>query len=112
MLLKGHLRDYSLLLSLLVIMEFLKVVTDGTIFRPLNSADVVLQKSHIVIMAPGMVLVIVSGHIDLSIGAVAAVLMVSFGLDFLSATIICLAVDALIGAAKGYWVAYFKIPDG
>ncbi len=117
-LLKGHLRDYGLLLSLLVIMGFFEVATNGTILRPLNLTNVVLQNSYIVIMALGMLLVIVAGHIDLSIGsvagfigAVAAVLMVSLGLDFLSTTIICLGVGALIGAAQGYWVAYFKIPS-
>ena len=77
-----------------------------------------LQNSYIVIMALGMLLVIVTGHIDLSvgsvagfIGAVAAILMVRYGLDFISATLICLALGGLIGAAQGYWVAYFKIPS-
>ena len=81
--LKANLREYGMLLSLLAIMLFFQVVTDGTLLRPLNLTNLVLQNSYIVIMALGMLLVIVTGHIDLSvgsvagfIGAVAAILMV------------------------------------
>ncbi|MGM4915990.1 multiple monosaccharide ABC transporter permease [Tardiphaga sp. 813_E8_N1_3] len=116
--LKNNLREYGMLLSLLAIMLFFQVVTEGTLLRPLNLTNLVLQNSYIVIMALGMLLVIVTGHIDLSvgsvagfIGAVAAVLMVRYGVHFIPATIICLALGGLIGAAQGYWVAYFKIPS-
>src|ERR687884_648376 len=86
--LKANLRDYGMLLSLIAIMVFFQVVTDGTLMQPLNLTNLVLQNSYIVIMALGMLLVIVSGHIDLSvgsvagfIGAVAAVLMVTYKID-------------------------------
>src|SRR5260370_20257276 len=99
-------------------MLFFEFVTDGTLLRPLNLTNLVLQNSYIVIMALGMLLVIVTGHIDLSvgsvagfIGAIAAVLMVRYGVHFVPATLVCLALGALIGAAQGYWVAYFKIPS-
>jgi putative multiple sugar transport system permease protein len=116
--LKNNLREYGMLLSLFAIMLFFQVVTEGTLLRPLNLTNLVLQNSYIVIMALGMLLVIVTGHIDLSVGsvagfvgAVAAVLMVRYGVHFIPATIICLALGGLIGAAQGYWVAYFKIPS-
>ncbi|MBR1121897.1 sugar ABC transporter permease [Bradyrhizobium lablabi] len=116
--LRANLRDYGLLLSLIAIMVFFEFATDGTLLRPLNLTNLVLQNSYVVIMALGMLLVIVTGHIDLSVGsvagfvgAVAAVLMVRYGLHFIPAAILCLAVGALIGAAQGYWVAYFKIPS-
>jgi putative multiple sugar transport system permease protein len=116
--LKANLREYGMLLSLFAIMLFFEFVTDGTLLRPLNLTNLVLQNSYIVIMALGMLLVIVTGHIDLSvgsvagfIGAIAAVLMVRYGVHFIPATIACLALGALIGAAQGYWVAYFKIPS-
>ena len=108
-----------MLLSLFAIMLFFQVVTDGTLLRPLNLTNLVLQNSYIVIMALGMLLVIVTGHIDLSvgsvagfIGAIAAVMMVRHE-DALHPwpTILCLALGALIGAAQGYWVAYLKIPS-
>ena len=65
---------------------------------PLNLTNLVLQNSYIVIMALGMLLVIVAGHIDLSvgsvagfIGALAAVLMVRYDMHFIPAAIVCLA---------------------
>ena len=51
---------------------FFQVMTDGTLLQPLNLTNLVLQNSYIVIMALGMLLVIVTGHIDLSVGSVAA----------------------------------------
>ncbi len=116
--LRGHLREYGLLLSLIAIMVFFQVMTDGTLMQPLNLTNLVLQNSYIVIMALGMLLVIVAGYIDLSvgsvsgfIGALAAVLMVSWGWHYVPATLVCLAAGALIGAAQGVWVAYFRIPS-
>jgi putative multiple sugar transport system permease protein len=116
--LKNNLRDYGMLISLFAIMAFFEVVTDGTLLRPLNLTNLVLQNSYIVIMALGMLLVIVTGHIDLSVGsvagfvgAVAAVLIVQFDVHYVPAALICLALGAAIGAAQGYWVAYFKIPS-
>ena len=63
-------RDYALLLSLLVIMVFFQFTTDGTLFKPVNMTNIILQNSYIVVMALGMLLVIVAGHIDLSVGSV------------------------------------------
>jgi putative multiple sugar transport system permease protein len=115
---KNNLRNYGMLMSLFAIMLFFQAVTDGTLLQPLNLTNLVLQNSYIVIMALGMLLVIVTGHIDLSVGsvagfvgAVAAVLMVRYGIDYPLAVVICLAVGAAIGAAQGYWVAYFGIPS-
>ena len=115
---KYNLRNYGMLLSLFAIMLFFQLVTDGTLLQPLNLTNLVLQNSYIVIMALGMLLVIVTGHIDLSVGsvagfvgAVAAVLMVRYHVAYPLAFVACLAVGALIGAAQGYWVAYFKIPS-
>jgi len=116
--LRGHLREYGLLLSLVAIMAFFQVMTDGTLMQPLNLTNLVLQNSYIVIMALGMLLVIVAGHIDLSVGSVsgfvgalAAVLMVSWGWHYVPATLLCLATGAAIGAAQGMWVAFFRIPS-
>lgn len=115
---RGHIREYGILIALLVIMAFFQVVTDGILLRPTNLTNVILQNSYIIIMALGMLLVIVAGHIDLSVGSVmgfvgalAAVLMVQFDIHYVPATIICLAVGALIGGAQGYWIAYWRIPS-
>jgi putative multiple sugar transport system permease protein len=115
---KSNLREYGLLICLIAIMLFFQIKTDGTLFQPLNLTNLILQNSYIIVMALGMLLVIVVGHIDLSVGSVsgfvgalAAVLMVQYDMHFVLATLICLVVGALVGAAQGYWVAYFKIPS-
>lgn len=107
-----------MLISLVAIMAFFQVMTDGTLMQPLNLTNLVLQNSYIVIMALGMLLVIVAGHIDLSvgsvcgfIGALAAVLMVNYEWHFVPATLVCLIVGAAIGAAQGWFVAFFRIPS-
>ena len=86
-----------MLMSLVAIMVLFQVMTDGTLMQPLNLTNLVLQNSYIVIMALGMLLVIVAGHIDLSvgsvcgfIGALAAVLMVQYDWHFVPATLVCL----------------------
>ncbi len=65
---KANIRDYALLLSLIAIMIFFQFTTNGILFTPLNMTNIILQNSYIVIMALGMLLIIVAGHIDLSVG--------------------------------------------
>jgi putative multiple sugar transport system permease protein len=118
----ANLREYGLVLALIAIMIFFQFTTSGTLFKPVNLSNLVQQNSFIIVMALGMLLVIVSGHIDLSvgsvagfIGALAAMMMVIWPLGFFShplvASIICLAVGGLIGAGQGYWIAYHRIPS-
>ena len=110
--------DFFQVFSLVFSLVFFQVMTDGTLFQPLNLTNLILQNSYIIVMALGMLLVIVAGHIDLSVGsvsgfvgAVAAVLMVEYKVHFVPAAIICLALGGVIGAAQGYWVAFYKIPS-
>lgn len=118
----SNLREYGLLLALIIIMVVFHVFTNGTMFKPLNLSNLVQQNSFIIVMALGMLLVIVSGHIDLSVGSVAgftgalaAMMMVIWPLGVFSnpliVVIVCLLVGAAIGAAQGYWIAYHRIPS-
>lgn len=114
----ANFRQYGLLLALIAVMLFFHIVTDGTLLRPVNITNLLLQNSYIIIMALGMLIVIVSGHIDLSvgsvmgfIGALAAYLIVSLDMSMWVAVPICILFGGLIGAAQGYWVAYWGIPS-
>jgi putative multiple sugar transport system permease protein len=114
---KHNIRDYALLLALIVIMVFFQVATGGILFRPVNITNLVLQNSYVVIMALGMLLIIVAGHIDLSVGSVVAfvgalagVFIVQLHVNFALVFLLCLVVGAAIGAAQGFFVAYLKIP--
>ncbi|RWG68071.1 MAG: sugar ABC transporter permease [Mesorhizobium sp.] len=117
-----NLREYGLIIALIVIMLFFQYTTSGTLFKPVNLSNLVQQNSFIIVMALGMLLVIVAGYIDLSvgsvagfIGALAAMMMVIWPLGVFSnplvVSIVCLIVGALIGAAQGYWIAYHRIPS-
>ena len=112
-----NIRQYSMLIALIAIMIFFQVITDGALMKPLNLTNLVLQNSYVVILALGMLLVIVAGNIDLSVGsvaafsgAVAAVLIVNYDVNFAVAMAICLVIGAAIGTMQGYFVAYIKIP--
>ncbi|CAN5369680.1 sugar ABC transporter permease [soil metagenome] len=116
--LKNNLREYGMLISLVAIMVLFQVLTDGTLLRPLNLTNLLLQNSYVVIMALGMLLVIVAGHIDLSvgsvcgfIGALAAVLMVEYEWHFVPTAIVSILAGGVIGAAQGWFVAFRKIPS-
>jgi len=116
--LQHNLREYGMLITLVAIMGFFQYMTEGTLMQPLNLTNLVLQNSYIVIMALGMLLVIVAGHIDLSvgsvcgfIGALAAVLMVEYNWHFVPATLVCLLCGGLIGAIQGGFVAFSRIPS-
>jgi putative multiple sugar transport system permease protein len=115
--LKNNIRDYAMLIALVVIMVLFQFLTKGILFKPVNITNLVLQNSYIIAMALGMLLIIISGWIDLSvgsvvavIGAVASVLIVKLNVDWMVTVGICLLLGAAIGAWQGYWVAFVKIP--
>jgi putative multiple sugar transport system permease protein len=124
---KNNLRDYGLLVSLLLIMAFFEIVTGGVLFRGVNVTNLILQNSYIVIMALGMLLVIVGGNIDLSVGSIvgfvggcAAIVMVGFHVPWLDFDLklpwqlvipLALILGGAIGVFQGYFIAYSKIPS-
>jgi putative multiple sugar transport system permease protein len=116
--LRDNLREYGLVLALVAIMVFFQITTEGVLFKPVNLTNLILQNSYIIVMALGMLLVIVAGHIDLSVGSVAgfigaaaAVMMVDWGWSPGLAVLVSIALGGVIGASQGYWIAYMKIPS-
>ncbi|MBN2004252.1 MAG: sugar ABC transporter permease [Anaerolineae bacterium] len=114
---KRNIREYGMLLALVAVMIFFQFATEGILMKPINITNLVLQNSYIIVMALGMLLIIVAGWIDLSVGsvaafvgAIAAVMMVKLHVHWSITMLACLLVGALIGAWHGYWVAYRKIP--
>lgn len=115
--LKNNVRQYSMIIALVVIMIFFQIKTDGTLLMPLNVTNLIMQNSYILVLAVGMLTVIVSFNIDLSVGstaavvgAVAGILMVNMKIAVVPSIIICLVMGGLIGAFQGFWIAYVKIP--
>ncbi|HZG13749.1 MAG TPA: multiple monosaccharide ABC transporter permease [Candidatus Bathyarchaeia archaeon] len=115
---KGNIRQYGMIITLVLIMLLFQVLTDGLLLKPLNITNLILQNSYILVLAIGMLLVIITGHIDLSVGSVAAfvgaisaILMVKMQVHPAAAVVISLLIGALVGAWQGFWVAYVKIPS-
>ena len=115
---RSNVRQYGMLIALISIMIFFQYTTEGILLKPINITNLVLQNSYIIAMALGMLLIIVSGAIDLSvgsiaafIGAIAAVLMVKMHVHWSITMLISLVIGALVGIFQGYWIAYLKIPS-
>src|SRR6185369_1285188 len=106
-------RQSGIYVAFALIVVLFSVLTNGALLEAQNISNIVVQNSYILILAIGMILIIIAGHIDLSAGsvvaatgAISAVLMVNLDVPW------PLAVLATIGAGafQGYWIAYFGIP--
>lgn len=113
----SSLRQNGIYIAFALIVVLFTVLTGGDLLKPQNLSNIIVQNSYVLILAIGMILIIIAGHIDLSVGsvlaatgAVAAVLMVNHNVPWAIAIPITLVVGGLIGAWQGYWVAYFGIP--
>lgn len=116
-LLTRNLRQSGIYIAFVVIVGFFAILTDGVLLSPGNLTNIVLQYSYILILAIGMVIVIIGGHIDLSVGsvvaltgAVSAVLVIREGLPWWVGVLAGLGVGLLVGIWQGFWVAYVGIP--
>src|SRR5690625_2747332 len=116
-LLTRNMRQSGIYIAFVLIVVLFTALTGGTLLSPGNLTNLVLQYSYILILAIGMVLIIVAGHIDLSVGsvvaltgAVAAVVVIGNGLPWWVGVLAALATGVLVGLWQGFWVAYVGIP--
>jgi putative multiple sugar transport system permease protein len=117
-LLRNNMRQYTMLVALVVLMLFFQIVTNGILLVPMNITNLVLQNAYVFILAIGMmILLIKGGNIDLSVGSITAftgaisgILIVSDHWSVLPVVMIDLVVGVLIGCWQGFWVAYVRIP--
>lgn len=112
-----NLRQSGIYIAFVAIVGLFTVLTQGVLLSPGNVTNIVLQYSYILILAIGMVIVIIGGHIDLSVGsvvaltgAVSAVVVIQRGLPWWVGVLAGLAVGFLVGVWQGFWVAYVGIP--
>jgi hypothetical protein len=110
-------RQYGILAALVIIIGLFQVLTGGRLLMPGNVNNLIQQNAYVVILAIGMVMVIIAGHIDLSVGsvvamvgAIAALAMNSWHLPWWLAVVLALVVGAVLGAWQGFWVAFMGIP--
>jgi D-xylose transport system permease protein len=122
------LRLFGMLLALIAILVGFHLMSGGTFIAPANMVTLTVQASPIAIMAAGIVLIIVSRNIDLSVGSIVGVVAMSYALlqtdwlpalglgsnfawMWLVALLLGLALGSLIGAVQGFIIAYIGVPS-
>lgn len=113
----SNLRQYGIVAALALIVVLFQILTDGKLLLPNNVASLIQQNAYVMILAAGMVIVIIAGHIDLSVGSVVgfiggvvALLMTEAGWPWWLAIVAGLALGAVVGAWQGFWVAWIGVP--
>lgn len=110
-------RQFGILGALVAIIVLFQILTGGKTLDPANLINLVNGNAYVLILAIGMVMVIIAGHIDLSVGSVAAfvgivvaISMTEWGLPWPAAIALGFVLGAIVGAWQGFWVAYIGVP--
>jgi putative multiple sugar transport system permease protein len=113
----SRLRQIGLFIALIAIVILFQILTGGTLLTPRNVTSIINQNAYVLILAIGMVMIIIAGHIDLSVGSIVAfvgamsgIFIVKMGMPWWLGILLALLVGCLIGAWQGFWVAYVGIP--
>ncbi|MCL1795921.1 MAG: sugar ABC transporter permease [Clostridia bacterium] len=114
---KSNMRQYTMIAALLLIWIVFTWQTGGVFLTPRNLSTLFLQMVTIAILTGGMLLVMVAGNIDLSVGSVcgtlgaaAAYMMSRKGVHPALAILITVAFGAIVGLWHGFWVAFRGVP--
>lgn len=115
---KINLQVFVMLAAIVAIIIFFSVATDGAYISPRNISNLLRQTAITGILAVGMVFVIISAEIDLSVGSMmgllggaAAIFDVWFGWPLPLTIVVTLVMGLLLGAWNGWWIAYRKVPS-
>ncbi|HZK26948.1 MAG TPA: multiple monosaccharide ABC transporter permease [Thermoclostridium sp.] len=116
--LRRNMRQYAMLIALLVITLVFQILTNGILLKPINVSRLILQNSYVLILAIGMLLCILTGgHIDLAVGSIVALVSassalfsVTLGIPPLISIFLGLLVGVLAGMWQGFFIAYVKVP--
>jgi D-xylose transport system permease protein len=114
----SQLQLFAMLAAMLLIVVFFSFATDGAFVSPRNISNLIRQTAIVGVLAIGMVFVIISAEIDLSVGSmmgllggIAAILDVWFHFPILLTVLITVASGLVLGLFNGWWVAYQKVPS-
>lgn len=119
-LLGGNLRQLAMVGVLILEVLLFQFLTGGTVLSAQNLQNVISGNTYVLILAMGMVLVIIAGHIDLSVGSVAAVIGIvlakltstdyGLGMPWYVGLLVAILIGMVIGAWHGMWVAFVGVP--
>ena len=115
---KDGIKQYTMIIVLVLVTLFFAWQTDGKILLPQNVSNLISQNAYVFVLATGMLLCILTGgNIDLSVGsivcfvgAVGATVMESFGVNLYIGIAVMVAVGIAIGAWQGFWIAFVRVP--
>ncbi|MEW6362419.1 MAG: sugar ABC transporter permease [Pyrinomonadaceae bacterium] len=114
---RAALRAYVMIGVLAIIWAYFHWATGSIFLTPLNLSNLATQMSVTAILAVGMLMVIVSGNIDLSVGSVlgfaggiAGIALTTYNQSTGVAIILAVLVAVLIGLFQGALTAYLSIP--
>ena len=66
----NNIRQYTMVIALIAIVLFFQITLGGVLLKPMNVTNLILQNSYILILAIGMLLCLITGNVDLSVGSV------------------------------------------
>jgi len=112
------LKQYMMLVVLVVIVVLGTVLTKGILLKPMNISNLINQNAYIVILAVGMLMCILTGgNVDLAVGSTVALIgacagtfIITWGWNSYISVILCLILGIVIGFWQGFWIAYIRIP--
>lgn len=114
---KTNIRDYMMYITLVCIMVFFAIQTNGSFLQARNITNLINQAGYVAVMAIGMTVILIIVHIDLSVGyvagfcgAVAAILMTKYNVNEWLAILIVLGLGLLIGLYQGLLVTKVGVP--
>ncbi len=116
---KKNIRQYAMLIALVLITVFFQFTTNGTLLVPMNVTNLILQNGYVFILAIGMTLCILTGgNIDLSVGSLCALIgaivgtfIITMKMNIVLAIVLSLLIGLVIGIWQGFWIAYVRIPS-
>jgi D-xylose transport system permease protein len=115
---KINLQIFVILAAIIVIALFFSFMTDWRYLTPRNISNLFRQTAITGVLALGMIFVIISGEIDLSVGSlmgllggVAAILDVWYDFPLPLTIVTTLFLGLICGLWNGWWVAYRKVPS-
>lgn len=111
------LHDYTMIIALIALAITFNIISGGKMITSSNFQNIISGNAYVMVLAIGMMMVIVIGQIDLSVGSVAGftgmVMVIAvrdLGLSWWQGILISLIVGTAIGAWQGFWVAKLNIP--
>ena len=113
----GEPRQFTMVVALIALIIVFNIASGGRMITSSNFQNLISGNAYVLVLAIGMLMVIVIGQIDLSVGSVAgfssmvmALAARNNGMPWWIAVLIGVLIGVIIGAWHGFWIAKLGIP--